>query len=98
MKKNWGLLLIWIMSCFLSACGGSGDSATPGTAPPPPVISKTTPGDRQVTIEWSSAAGATSYNLYWSTSPGVTKATGTKISSVTSPYVHSGLTNGTTYY
>lgn len=41
---------------------------------------------------------ALQFNIYWGPSPGVTKATGTKIANVTSPYEHTGLTNGTTYY
>jgi len=51
-----------------------------------------------VSISWSSVSGATSYNIYWSTTSGVTKTTGTKITGGTSPYTHTGLTNGTTYY
>jgi Leucine-rich repeat (LRR) protein len=41
--------------------------------------------------------GSVSYNLYWSTTTG-TGTGGTKISSVSSGYVHSGRTYGTTYY
>lgn len=41
---------------------------------------------------------AIQFNIYWSTSPGVTKATGTKIAGVTSPFEHTGLTNGQPYY
>ena len=55
-------------------------------------------GDGQVTLSWNTVSDATSYNIYWSTMSGVTKTTGTKISNVTSPYTHTGLTNGTTYY
>jgi Carboxypeptidase regulatory-like domain len=51
-----------------------------------------------VRVEWEPAAHAASYNIYWSTSPGVTPATGTKILQVSSPYVHTGLAAGTTYY
>ena len=50
------------------------------------------------TITWDAVTGATSYHIYWSTTSGVTKGTGTKISGVTSPYIHSGRNNGTTYY
>ena len=57
-----------------------------------------TPGDAQVTISWDSVSGATSYNIYWSTSSDVTKGTGTKISDVSSPYTHTGLTNDITCY
>lgn len=41
---------------------------------------------------------AIQYNLYWGTVAGVTKATGTRIADVSSPYEHTGLTNGVTYY
>ncbi len=56
-----------------------------------------TPGNAQITIAWNAVSGATSYNLYFSTSPGVTTAS-TKVAGVTSPYVHTGRTNGTRYY
>lgn len=74
-----------------------------GAAPPPltvpvaPVLSATG-GVNQTTISWNGVNGATSYNIYWSTSSGVTPANGTKITGVTSPYVHTGLTAATTYY
>jgi hypothetical protein len=77
------------------------DSATPsttGTPPPPPTVISASPGDQQVTISWDAVGGATSYNIYWSTTSGVTKITGTQIADATSPYTHTGLTNGTTYY
>jgi YVTN family beta-propeller protein len=73
-------------------------SATPDTIPSAPSGVSATAGNTQVTINWNNVSGATSYNVYWSTTSGVTKATGTKISGVTSPYVHTGRTNGTTYY
>ena len=68
------------------------------SAPPAPTGVSATAADSQVTISWSSVSGATSYNIYWSTTSGVTKTTGTKITNATSPYSHTGLTNGTTYY
>jgi len=58
-----------------------------------------TVGDEQNTISWTASDGASSYNVYWSTSSGVTKSSGTKISGITSTsYTHSGLTNGVDYY
>jgi fibronectin type 3 domain-containing protein len=82
--------------------GESGEStqvsATPGQPPSPPAGISATAGNKQVTISWNGVAGATSYNLYWSTVPGVNKGTGTKISGVISPYTHTGRTNNTTYY
>jgi len=55
-------------------------------------------GDTDVIVAFGKSAAATRYDLYWSTSPSVSKTTGTKITGVTSPYVHSGRANGTTYY
>ena len=55
-------------------------------------------GDGQISLSWDIVAEATSYNIYWSGSPGVTKTTGTKISNITSPYIHPGRTNGAPYY
>jgi hypothetical protein len=71
---------------------------TPTGVPPAPTGVTATAGDGNVSISWSAVSGATSYNLYHSTTSGVTKTTGTKITSVTSPYTHTGLTNGITYY
>jgi hypothetical protein len=74
-------------------------SATPqAPAPGAPTGVTATAGNAQVTISWSAVSGAISYNLYWSTTTGVTKTNGTKITGVTSPHTHTGLTNGTTYY
>jgi fibronectin type 3 domain-containing protein len=65
---------------------------------PMPAGVTATPGNGQVTIAWTAAPDATSYNIYWSTTPGVTPANGTKITGASSPYVQTGLINGTTYY
>ena len=55
-------------------------------------------GEGEVIVLWDPVPGTTSYNIYWSTSPGVTRATGTPITGVTSPYVHTSLVRGVTYY
>ncbi|MCX5847337.1 MAG: hypothetical protein NTW12_13425 [Deltaproteobacteria bacterium] len=53
----------------------------------------------QVILSWTAVTGATSYNIYWSASSGVTKANGTKISNIAkSPYKHTKLANGSAYY
>jgi hypothetical protein len=49
-------------------------------------------------LEWPVVASATGYRVYWSTSPNVTVATGTRIDVPAPAYVHRGLTNGTAYY
>ncbi len=74
---------------------------TPAPAPTVPAVPMgvtASGGANQVTISWPAVSGATSYNVYWSTTSGVTTATGKKIAGVTSPYVQTGLSAGTTYY
>ena len=90
-------------------------SATVGTVTPPGVITwfQATPGDGQVQLLWDpygTAPFGTSFNIYWSLTPGVTPATGNKINipdwtscnvpAATCVYTHTGLTNGnaTPYY
>ena len=86
--------------------GGASTEASattlPATPPPSPPSAPTgvtaAGGANQVTISWVAVTGAISYNLYWSTAPGVTNANGTRIAGATSPYVHTGLAAGTAYY
>ena len=96
--------------CIVTAVNSQGESsastqvsATPssiaaGTAPSAPTGVIATAGNGQVTMAWAVVPGATSYNIYWSTTPGVTTTTGTKITGVTNPYTTTGLINGTPYY
>ena len=76
---------------------------TPSTNPLPaaPTLVSATPGDGNVTLTWTAVTGATSYNIYWSTLPDVTKTIGaaTKGLSATSPLTTAvTLANGTKYY
>jgi len=101
--------LKWLATCAvfafaLAGCGGgggggaAGSSGTSGTVPAAPTLSAVG-SDTLVSLGWTSVSGATSYNLYWSTTAGVTPANGTKIAGVVGTlYTQSGLTNGTTYY
>ncbi len=84
--------------------GGEGPASTAASATPQ-VLAPAAPtgigaaaGDGQATVTWNAVTGASSYNIYFATSPGVTTAGGTKITGVASPYVHTGRQNGTTYY
>lgn len=66
-----------------------------------PLVATVAAGDKSNVITWDAVAGATSYNLYWSTSPGLTTSNwwpGDRIGNAISPYTHGDLTNGTTYY
>lgn len=104
-RRKMGLVSsMWLVAPVLAlfaaflGCGGGGDSTSTVTVPGAPSSLTANAGDNSVTLNWSPVAGATSYNIYRGTAPGVTKATGTKVSGVQSPNVVSGLTNGTPYY
>jgi hypothetical protein len=74
-------------------------AANPTGGTPAPAGLTAAGGDSQVSLVWAAVNGATSYNVYWATSAGVTPTTGSKISGiVTNSYTHTGLTNGTTTY
>jgi len=95
----WLVAALFALSVVFIGCGGGGgDSAPAATVPAAPSSLIANAGDNTVTLSWSPVAGATSYNSYRGTAPGVTKATGTKVSGVQSPNVVAGLTNGTPYY
>jgi len=49
-------------------------------------------------LSWDAVSGATSYTLYWSTSPAVTPADGARIDDVTPGYVHRGLPDGVEHF
>jgi len=71
-------------------------------APQPPGIPQSvtaTGGDTTATVSWAAVATATSYDVYWSTSAGVTKANHLGVLPSTSTSVtHTGLTNGATVH
>jgi hypothetical protein len=88
---RWGVIGALTLG-LLTACGGSSNP------PDAPAQLQAVPGDAQVTLSWDAASGADSYNVYWSTTAGVTPSTGTKIESATSPYVQTSLDYAATYY
>lgn len=106
--RNMIFALLTVAALGLSACGGSGGSATPGNfdqpiqsigAPTAPSGVSATGGDQSMHISWSAVSGATSYAVYWSSTNGVTPATGTKIANISSTtYHHDGLGANKTYY
>jgi hypothetical protein len=52
----------------------------------------------EVTLTWDPAPGVKTYNLYWSTTPGVTRHSGNKIAGVAPPYTFKEVQKGRTYY
>ncbi|HWE86137.1 MAG TPA: fibronectin type III domain-containing protein [Terracidiphilus sp.] len=75
-------------------------SATPVfPAPLAPTGLSATAGPDQVALTWTAVSSATSYNVYYSTTTGVTIAGGTKVAGITNPaYTVASLTNGTPYF
>lgn len=80
--------VIW---CGIAYANEGGSGVSPDT--PSLALS---PGNSQISVSWSLSSGATSYTLAYSTSPSWSY---TEIPNLTSTgYVHTGLTNGSTYY
>jgi len=74
---------------------------TPGSAPPPPPTGVHAEAGQAVgttRITWQAVAGASGYNIYWSTSAGVSPSSGVALIGVSNPYIHSGLSGGTPYF
>lgn len=72
-------------------------AGAPTTITSPTNLSPVASGNK-IILSWQPVNRATSYNIYWSTSPGVNKSNSTRITNVSSPYIHTPVTNGTTYY
>lgn len=73
-------------------------AATSVALPASPTGAKLTSGNSQVTLDWSTAVGATSYSVYYKNTPGVTIDNGTRVANVSPGSPITGLTNGTAYY
>lgn len=87
----------------INSWGESPGSITASGRPLPPVPAipgnlAAIPGSTTITLNWNNVTAATSYNLYWSTQPDVSRISANKIAAVQSPFTHSGRTHGTTYY
>jgi len=91
-------LILLVFGISLNGCGGGSSSTLLPVAPGSPSNVSATPGDSKAIVDWNTVSGASSYNIYYATTPNVTKSTGTKIENATGPYEITGLTNGTPYY
>lgn len=88
-----------VLMLVFTGCGGDSTSTPSVTAAPAkPTGITASGGDSQVAVSWSAVADATSYNIYYGATAGVTTTTGTKVASATSPQAVTGLTNGIPYY
>jgi len=101
MKKIILTICLAALVFALSACGGGGGGTsnsnnTTGGVAPAPLSMAASCGNQKITVSWAAANGATSYNVYRSTTPGTA---GTLVgSSATTSYVDTTGTVGSTYY
>lgn len=71
----------------------------PGPPATPAGLTVTSTGDGEVSLSWAAAANAAAYNVYYSTTQGVKKISGTRFATTTSTSaVVTGLKNDTVYY
>jgi len=100
------ILMLLLVPIYLISCSGNATTSLPSDnnsvtskAEPPgrPTALTAAGADSHVDLRWTPPHGATSYNLYWSKTGGVTKASD-KILNVSMPFAHLELMNGTTYY
>ena len=68
------------------------------SVPATPTNLVATAGNGQVALNWTGSSGATSYNIYRSTTSGNEGSTPYKTGITTTSFTDTGLTNGTTYY
>ena len=93
-------LLVLASALLLAACGGS---STPSTPAPPVGGLSVVAGDSQVTVSWKETPGVEYWIFAAPNSPNLSlnnwlaTAGSTYRLKVTSPYVVTGLTNGTPY-
>ena len=98
MSKTGAVVFTGLVSDIASGVFNGGALPPAATAPATPTGLSAVGGSGQMTLSWNSVGNATSYNLYFSTTSGVTTASGTKIASTSSPYVQTGLSAGTGYF
>lgn len=79
--------------------GGSADPKVAAiTAPSAPTVLSVTSGNGEIALVWNSVPGATSYNIYYLTYPGVTTANARQLTQAISGEPLTGLTNTVPYY
>jgi fibronectin type 3 domain-containing protein len=92
-NKIYHIAIIVIFYCLWSLLAIMSLSGCSGNIPP---ASSLVSG--KVTLSWNEVPGAIAYNVYGSTSPGVTKLSGSKIRNTPNPFTITQLQPGKTYY
>ncbi|MBI4667243.1 MAG: fibronectin type III domain-containing protein [Nitrospinae bacterium] len=100
MKRALGFITVLGVVALLSGCSGSGSSGSDSAGPSLPVPTTVTvaEGDSQITLNWDTMTGATSYNVYWSLASDVTKSSSRLAGIAGNSYSITGLANNTVYY
>ncbi len=100
-----GTAYFYRASAIDSSTGKESDLSNEASATPSDTILigvpqdvKATKGNAEVTLYWGAVVGAATYNVYWATDSGVTTSSNSITDITKTPYVHTGLTNFTTYY
>ena len=72
------ILILFSIICCLGACSGGGGGGSTTLSAPSQVVAYPMPGSdhngRLIMIKWTPVENATSYNVYFSATPGVTKS------------------------
>lgn len=100
--KQKNQLVRWLSAIMLSVAmlvfAGCGSDDPSVKAPAKPAGVAASAGDTQASVTWTSALDATSYNIYYAATSGVSISNGTKVTGATSGQAITGLTNGANYY
>lgn len=84
--------------CLLVGCPSTGNGGQDGGSPPAaPTGLQALPTDGGVTLQWAPSSGATSYGVYYASTPPVT-TNSTKQSATTTATSVGSLSNGTPYF
>ena len=94
---------ILVLGCAVLLIGGCGKVVEEPVLPPAAALAPVTSIQVSATastalLTWEAVPGAATYYLYWSNTPGITKYNAMRIAGVTSPYTHTSLVNGKSYY
>ena len=108
------ILAALLFSPLLFSCGDEGTVSYKEKMPPAvPGNLEAVAGSQQITLTWNNVSNASGYRIYWDTkeieanlkqitdaegNPNTSLTVQTIKDNVTNPYVHTGLTPGTTYY
>jgi len=90
-------LITYAVLSLISCGGGGGNEDDASNVYLDPLVVTAVAGDSKNTISWNAVPDATSYSVYWNTTGAVTEGDN-YIQSMSNRYIHSSVTNDTTYY